>query len=500
MTDFIPFTHRQLTKLKVFLWPVFNEERKITLLLSAIYFLIWAINTLIYPLHYSLLIDAPNSGVEVIGHLKAFGSIPTGIAFIIGYGWLQTKFTRIQVTTYVYSLFIIFYLAYAFYIIPNNKAFVIDPLVISQYMTDYPDFKWLFPIYGNWPTCVFYIITDAWISVSISQFFWQTANHYIRLNQAARLYPIFIIFGGLGSMLFAPILDALVNYSKEMEFTSKRERITYILQLVILIEVFLTCCVVFLFVKVYTIFPPIKGKIKPKAKQVRFRSGFAGLKYLFHSRYLFYIFITLFCSGTIQQILNYLWRSELVAYSPASYIYNEILTHYSFWEGLGMVLFGLFTKSFIERGGWKFVAFTTPIFCFLTAVPFISFLIYCFIKGEFDGLGNINPHYILAMLGSFQTISMIACLSCLYYPTKEMTYIPLNENLKRQGKTATDMMGKSCSNVGSGIIQSSFLSSTGGIDLILVPHILLLIAGLFITWVYATKGLGKKYLSLVTSR
>ncbi|MBY0500995.1 MAG: NTP/NDP exchange transporter [Alphaproteobacteria bacterium] len=484
----------------MFLWPVFPEEKKITIFLSAIFFLIWAINTLIYPLHYSLLINAPNSGIEVIGHVKAFGSIPIGILFIFCYGILQTKYTKIQVVTAVYSFFIVFYLVYAFFIIPNNKSLVIDPATISQYMADYPDIKWLFPIYGNWPTCIFYMITDAWISVSISQFFWQTANHYIHTNQAPRLYPIFIIFGGLGSIFFSPILDSLIAFVKEIDFTSKRERIIYLLQLVIIIEVCLTICVVFLFVKVYTIFSPLKQTVKRKVKQPSSKSGFSGFVYLFHSSYLFYIFITLFCSGTIYQVLNYLWRSELVAYSSTPSAYNEILTHYAFWEGLGMVLFALLAKSFIQKRGWTLAAYITPVLSIFTAVPFMVLLIYCYFKNEFDYIININPHYMLAMLGSFQTITMAASLSCLYYPTKEMTYIPLNKNLKSQGKTATDVLGKSCSNAGSGIIQGGFLSSTGGIDIGYIPHILLLITALFITWLYATKGLAKKYLSLISSR
>ena len=128
---------------------------------------------------------------------------------------------------------------------------------------------------------------------------------------------------------------------------------------------------------------------------------------------------------------------------------------------------------------------------------FLFLLLFHNMHGKYTVLFNINPHHLLAVIGATQSIMMTAAFSCLYYPTKEMTYIPLDQGMKVKGKVAADVLGGSCGRAGSGIIQEGLLSWSGGMDLTIVPYLTWLILGLFGTWFYSTYALGKKYLKLV---
>ncbi|HUX80619.1 MAG TPA: Npt1/Npt2 family nucleotide transporter [Alphaproteobacteria bacterium] len=496
MASLKPLKHKKLTPFQVFFWPVFPHETKLALYLASILFLIGGTNALIYPFHTSLLITSPHSGAEVIGFLRIIGTLPLSICFVIAYSWLHNKFNKTELISINYAFFIIFYLLYAFFIIPHMTSLNASPARIAQHMAQYPHIKWLFPLLGNWTASFFFVFTEVWLSVTVSQFFWQTANQLTKTDQATRLYPIFIIFLGLGGIVFSLILDGFIAYANTFNFHTTLEKLIFILQIVTIISIPLAFTITILFNYTEIHFSQIDKKVKEQAN-IQPPSVFEGFRYLIHSNYIFFIFLTLVSSEIIYQLINFLWKSELRTYATMALYYNDFLTNYALWNGIGIVIFAFATKNFIHKWGWFTVAFMPPIIGLITAIPFLFLLLFHSMHGKYTVLFNINPHHLLAVIGATQSIMMTAAFSCLYYPTKEMTYIPLDQSMKVKGKVAADVLGGSCGRAGSGIIQEGLLSWSGGMDLTIVPYLTWLILGLFGTWFYSTYSLGKKYLKLV---
>jgi AAA family ATP:ADP antiporter len=499
MTSSDSYERQEPTFFQRHFWNVFPGESKKALYLGAIGFLIWGINCLLYPFLQSFLIMAPNSGAEVIGFLRIFGTLPIGILFIILYTWLLDRYHKLKVAYIFFVGAVCFYLIFAFFLIPLRSEFKINPETISWFMQNYPHLKWLFPIFGNWIESLFFICSEVILSVSVSQFFWQTANHFTDTSQASRLYPIYIIFIGLGGVFASFILGLFIDFGSSYDHVLGIKKSVLSLQISTIFIIILIMCLLLFFKKLYNeISPPEESKVFVEVKpQQKKRFTLAGFWYLFHSKYLFYIFLTLISFQMINQLISYIWKSELRLYVSKHQQYNDFMNHYSFWENLILILGAFAFKNLIHKKGWLVACFMTPLIGLMTAIPFFLLLYLSKIKGDSLEILNYNLHYCMAIFGSFQTIFMVTVYTCLYYPTKEMAYIPLDPDVKSKGKAATDILGSSCGRAGGGIVQEGLLSWSGGADLTIIPQILGLVLGLFAMWFYAVRALGKKYLTLI---
>ncbi|MBY0500605.1 MAG: NTP/NDP exchange transporter [Alphaproteobacteria bacterium] len=493
------YERQKSTFFQRYFWHVFPGENKKALYLGFIGFLIWGINCLLYPFLQSFLIMAPNSGAEVIGFLRIFGTLPLGILFIILYTWLLDKYPKLTVTYIFFGGTTCFYSVFAFFLIPLKSEFKIDPEIISEFMQNYPHLKWLFPIFGNWVESLFFICSEVILSVSLSQFFWQTANHFTDTSQASRLYPIYIIFMGLGGVFASFILDLFIDFGSSYDHILGIKKSVLSLQISTIFIIILIMHLMLIFKKLYNeVLPPEENKVfievKPQQKK---RFTLTGFWYLFHSKYLLYIFLTLVSFQMINQLISYTWKSELKLYVSKHQQYNDFMNHYSFWENFILILGAVAFKNFIHKRGWLTASFMTPLIGLITATPFFLLLYWSKINGNSLQILNYNLHYFMAIFGSFQTIFMVTVYTCLYYPTKEMAYIPLDPDVKSKGKAATDILGSSCGRAGGGIVQEGLLSWSGGADLSIIPQVLALVLGFFATWFYAVRALGKNYAALI---
>jgi AAA family ATP:ADP antiporter len=87
----------------------------------------------------------------------------------------------------------------------------------------------------------------------------------------------------------------------------------------------------------------------------------------------------------------------------------------------------------------------------------------------------------------------------LFDASKEMAYIPLDDNLRTQGKAAVDVIGGRLGKAGGGFIQAGLLSAIGAItgvaatmDMIR-PYIFAIFVALIVAWLYAVGALSKLF-------
>jgi len=484
-----------LSPIRSFFWPVYREETKLVLLLSAIFFIIVGSNVLIWPFHTSLLVNAPNSGVEVMGYVRILGNVPGAILYILFYNWMSIHFSKPTIILINYSIFTGIYLLYGFFIIPNHTSFIVNPDTISEYMTAYPRIKWLFPALGNWPSSILFVITEVWTGACFSQFFWQTANNFTKTSQAARLYPIFIIAAGLSGVVAIPFLKAIIGFTNNFQYSTPAEGFNIVIQVTSVLMIFFTLLLYILFRLQYKLQAPPNISTLSLEKSALSPSPLNGLRSLFKSRYLLFIFLTLFFSQNIYQIINFIWKSELQLADPQITAYDYFLTSYELWNAVGFLVLALITRHFISYFGWLTSAFLTPIISLLAALPF--FVLFYFFAYNGTELFNLNSHYLLSILGASQSIIMGASLSCLYYPTKEMTYIPLPKHIQVEGKAAADILGGTGGLAVGSLIQEGLLAWSEGTDISIVPQLTWLIALFFAIWFFATGKLAKKYTALM---
>jgi AAA family ATP:ADP antiporter len=151
-----------------------------------------------------------------------------------------------------------------------------------------------------------------------------------------------------------------------------------------------------------------------------------------------------------------------------------------------------FSKNMISKLGWAKSAALTPLVVLTTGAIFYTFVIFePSLKGVASYLGT-TPLWIAVILGGIQNVLSKGIKYALFDPTKEMTYIPLEEDLKVKGKAAVDVVGGRMGKSGGSIIITVF-SGIFGKGAGMVPYLMIILVALSSAWIYAVKGLSILY-------
>jgi AAA family ATP:ADP antiporter len=97
-------------------------------------------------------------------------------------------------------------------------------------------------------------------------------------------------------------------------------------------------------------------------------------------------------------------------------------------------------------------------------------------------------------LGQVQNVLSKATKYSLFDSTTQMSYIPLDEELKVKGKAAVDVVGGRMGKSGGAFIQWALLASISGSTLVsLAPVMLGIFLMIMLLWFWAVSGLSKEF-------
>jgi AAA family ATP:ADP antiporter len=148
----------------------------------------------------------------------------------------------------------------------------------------------------------------------------------------------------------------------------------------------------------------------------------------------------------------------------------------------------------IRKYGWYFSAQLTPAVLGLTTVLF--FIIY-FIFPDYQSAASTVPLLLLIIVGAIHNIACKAMKYSMFDPTKEMAFIPLDDEAKVKGKAAVDLVGARFGKSGSSWIQIALIDLVGtGSILGVVPLLMPCVAIAVAVWAYAVHSLNKRLIKL----
>tara|TARA_R110002095_G_scaffold161734_6_gene140134 strand:- start:698 stop:2275 length:1578 start_codon:yes stop_codon:yes gene_type:complete len=491
-----------LSALRRLFWPIHGYEVKKFLPLAIIMFFILFNYTLLRNMKDALVITA--SGPEVLPFIKAFVILPFSILIVAGYAKLSNIFDRKTVFYTMVVFFLSIYIIYALFIHPNIEHLHMAPETLQGLKVAYPNFQHFFSVIGNWSSSLFYLFAELWGATMIGLLFWQFANEVTRVQEARRFYTMFGLLGHF-SLIAAGKLGGFLCDIRHTTATDADGWTYYINYNIIAITMsgFAIICL-YWWMNRYVLTDPQYydevNKISAKKEAKPKLSLMETVRYISQSRYLGYILLMVIGYGLSMNLAGILWKKQVQFLFPNPLEYANFLAQFAYWVGVITIALIFFLKGMVERFGWYKAAMVTPLIVAGTAIPFFAFM---FFQEEISPLLSWSGCTALTLavgIGAAQQVLSKSSKYSMFDPTKEMSYIPLDQELKVKGKAAVDVSGYSLAKASGGYIAGALLVVTAASDLMLIaPYLAAIVIGILIVWIIAVKKLSVLYRALVNT-
>lgn len=433
-------------------------------------------------------------GSEAFSAIKIWTVLPALMGFMFLYIKLSDVFTRSQLFHIISWLLLSYFVLFAFVIYPNRDLLSIS--INESLVLKLPILKYLFIIIKNWPYCVFYIFSELWVTIMLSISFWQIANHITSLEESKRFYFLFGFAAQVGSLV-ASLQSKFVTISgKDWQLT-----INYIAISITIAGVLLSISLN----QLKNIVGPQSFNLKINKLKIKNQKPgmISNLKYIASSKPILLITSLLFCYTASANLAEGVWKKSVET------LFNKDLNpmqHFMSDIGIYTAIISLVCATggiYLSRVcKWKTITLITPIVSTITGIVF--FILTLLMLPGINSLNIISMSAwpilnIAAYFGAINHILSRSTKHTLFDSTKEMIYIPLNDNLKTKGKSAAESVGIGFGKGFSAFIEQALLALFPSLTLITISPVLAIIfIAISIWWIYSVVILDR-WLNKVTN-
>lgn len=477
---------------KIF-WPIERAEIK--------KFLPMALMMLLILFNYSMLrsikdgLVVTHIGAEAISFLKTYVVFPSAILAMIIYAKLCNAMTQQRVFYTVSGFFAVYLTIYALFLYPFPDYFHPSKEWVEDLASKYPSAKWFYRIAGNWTYASFYTIAELWGSVMLSLLFWQFANQITKTQEAKRFYSMFGMIGNIGLIFTGIILSATLGGDKGSSSDIGFEGVIFITVASTLLVMFIYWWMQKNVLTDKRFYEPAEVKGKKKKAKLSLVESF---KMIFTSRYLGLIAMLVLAYGISINLVEGVWKAKIKLLYPTAEGYTAFMGNFQMYQGFAAIIFMIIGSNILRLVSWRVAAMFTPIMILITGAIFFSFLIFDDTIGMYLTGIMISPLMLAVMVGTVQNVLSKATKYSLFDSTKEMAYIPLDDELKTKGKAAVDVVGGRLGKSGGGVIQSTFFILLPSFSFHeATPYFALIFFGIVFLWSIAVAALSLEYESIV---
>ena len=488
----------ELSPLRAALWPIHGAEMKKFLPMAMIMMLILFNYTVVRSLKDAMIIATPGSGAEVVNFMKGWVVLPSSILFVLLFAKLSNILSR-QALYYTCLLpFVVFFAAFALLIYPNREFLHPDPEMIQNLQASYPYLKWVFPIYGFWTYSTFYVIAELWGNIGINILFWQFANQITSTLEAKRFYSFIGIIGNIALILAGSALE------KTASAANFGITLNYLMAFVVFSGLMIAAIYYWMNKSVLTDpkYYSDAGKMKKGKEEKPKLSIGESIKFLLSSKYLGYIALLTLGYGITINLVEVTWKAQVKIAYPDQGSYTNFLGNLYFWMGFVTIGIMFATKGVVRRFGWATGAMATPLMILLTGSLFFAFVLWQDSLGQAIAFLGTTPLMAAVYIGGIQNAFGKGTKYALFDPTREMAYIPLDQESKIKGKAAVDVIGGRMGKSGGGWIQMGLLSAMGSAatQMSIAPYLAAIVLVVVIVWLWAVKKLSGEYKTLLEKK
>lgn len=489
-------TTQEFSKLRSFFWPVHMFELKKLLPMLLMFFFINFNYTILRDTKDTLVVTA--SGPETILFLKTWGVAPCAVIFLLIYAKLSNMLSKENLFYAAILPFILFFALFVTVLYPNRE--MLHPNASADYIQSFLPLglHGLVAVYRNWTYSVFYILSELWGSAVLSLMFWGFANEITRVTESKRFYTLF----GLGAnvaMLFsgpAIIYVSDIRSSLPADVDAWQVTLNYLMAMVITAGVLTIAVYWWMNRNVLTdprFYDPNQEK---KAKKSSTKMGIVeSFVYLAKSKYILSIAILVIAYGICINLVEVTWKGQIKVQYPNPNDYSAFMGKFSFLTGATTIIMLFVGGYIIRKKGWGFAAMVTPVVLLVTGGLFFSFVIFRDNLAGYIAMLGTSPVMLAVIFGMLQNIMSKSTKYSLFDPTKEMSYIPLDQESKVKGKAAIDVVGARLGKSGGAFIQQGLVILLGTVAAI-TPYIAVIMAVIILAWLFAVRSLNRQFVAL----
>jgi AAA family ATP:ADP antiporter len=344
-----------------------------------------------------------------------------------------------------------------------------------------------------WTFSLFYVCAELWGSFILSLLFWGFANDITRVHEAKRFYGLFGLGANVALLAIGPTFNCITSFQKQ-GLLNWQGTIEVLMTLVVICG--LVIMGIYRWMNRHVLNDP---RFYSAAEQQQLKKAkpkmplMASLAYLARSRYILCIAILVLAYGVAINLIEVTWKSQLRLLFPDKNDYLHFMGQYSFYLGFTTIFMMLFVSSnVLRRFGWGVAAQITPVVLLISGVGFFAFVLYGNHMQGFLATWGTTPLVVAIFIGAFQNVFSKACKYSLFDPTKEMAYIPLDQESKVQGKAAIDTVGARLGKAGGSGIQILLIGMLGNLTAATewIAGILFVIIGI---WIWAVVQLKRDF-------
>lgn len=486
-------TH-EFGKLRAFFWPIHRFELKKLVPMFLLFFFISFNYTILRDTKDTLVVTA--SGAETILFLKFWGVVPASIIFMLMYAKLSNILSKENLFYASILPFIFFFALFPTVLYPNREW--LHPHATADFLeTILPvGLKGLIACFRNWTYSVFYILSELWGSVVMSLLFWGFANDTTKVGEAKRFYAMFGLGANFALLFSGPAIVFVSDIRSQLpaDIDAWQVSLNWLMSMVVVAGTLVIG--IYFWINRYVLtderfFEPNKLRQAKKSKTKMSLTESFG--HLMTSKYILCMAIIVLAYGIAINLVEVTWKSQLKLQYPNPNDYSTFMGYFSFMTGLVTILMLLFLGTNLLRvKGWKFTAMVTPVVLLLTGVGFFSFVIFKDSLAGFIAMLGTTPLFLAVMFGMAQNIMSKSAKYSLFDPTKEMAYIPLDQDAKVKGKAAIDVVGARLGKSGGAVIQQGLVVAFGSIAAI-TPYVAVILFVIIAAWLLAVQYLGKEF-------
>lgn len=496
--------NKSFTPLRAALFPIYKEELKKFLPMGIILLLILFNYTIMRNTKDALIGTSAGAGIEAIPYLKSIFVMSMAIGFVVLYTKLANLFSQEKLFYICVSTFIGFFGLFAFILYPMVEVIHPDIAVVQSLQAEFPRFKFLFSVWGVWSYSLYYVMSELWGSVMISLLFWQFANEVVRSEEAKRFYPMFILIGNIALILSGEVGAAFSRVDPTVSVhESWGQSLIYISSTIIGAGVIMMLIYRWM-VKNVLSDPKYYDAASPKKeKKKKPKMGIGeSFAYIFSNPYIGLIALLVLSYGMSINLIEFVWKKQIaIQYDGNPGGYNQFMGLFSQITGAATIAIIFLTKGVVSKFGWFAGAIITPVVLAITGGLFLTLVLMGDIMNPIVlGLG-ITSTYMAVIVGMVQNILTKGSKYSLFDPTKEMSYIPLDQELKTKGKAVVDVIGGRMGKAAGGwTIMFLFFVTAASDGMLLAPYLGFFIAAVVCAWIVGVVALNKRYKALIKEK